>query len=110
MVEARAHAAASGGNSRRMDEGGSFYAEGLCEVFEGGLNAVRGPWFDIRQFVRQDVQALEGAVGTEGFVDRGFVERVVVIEEKFDPAGNVAEVFDFFLHQRERGQEGVAGP
>ena len=103
MVEARAHAAAGGGNSRGVDEGGSFYAERLCEVFEGGLNAVRGPWFDIRQLVPEDVQAFEGAVRTQGFVHARVVVGEVVVEGEFDPRGDVGEVFDLFFDQGEGG-------
>ena len=92
-----------------MDEGGGFDAERGGEVFEGGLEAFGGPGFEAGQAVAEDVEAFEGSVGAEGFFDTGFVVGVIVVEEKFDPGGDVGEVFDFFFDQRERGEEGLAG-
>ena len=109
MVEAGADAAAGGRDAGGVDEGGGFDAEGDGEVFEGGLEAFGGPGFEAGQAVAEDVEALEGSVGAEGFFDTGFVVGVIVVEEKFDPAGDVGEMFDLFFDQRESREEGFAG-
>ena len=67
MVEARTDAAAGGGDSGGVDEGGGFDAEGGGEVFEGGLEAFGGPGLEAGEAVAEDVEAFEGSVGAEGF-------------------------------------------